>query len=102
MVLAKSAESVGKDLLLPTSWSGGGSNWISLPPVAAAPAQLRIHTVSVSPQALFDCNQQLWPPATLATMRDWSGSVRFTTELAASYARFTSSLRANSGACPPA
>jgi hypothetical protein len=44
----------------------------------------------------------LWPPATFATMRDWSGCARSTTVLAAWYARFTSSLRANIGVWPPA
>src|SRR6187551_1508531 len=81
--LAKSAGLSGKLLLPPTSRMAGACNWIVVPPVALAPAQLRIHTVMVSPQAAADCSQQLWPPATLATMRDWSGCVRFTTLLAA-------------------
>ena len=37
----------------------GACSWICVPPVALAPAQLRIHTVSVSPQAAGDCSQQL-------------------------------------------
>src|SRR6478735_5876132 len=49
----------GKDLPPPTSLTTGGTSWICVPPVALAPAQLRIHTVSVSPQAAGDCNQQL-------------------------------------------
>ena len=54
-----------------------------MPPVAVAPAQLRIQAVSVSAQAEAEASQQLWPPATLMTMRDWSGCVRFTIVLAA-------------------
>jgi hypothetical protein len=49
----------GKPLLPPTSLMGGATSWICVPPVAVAPAQLRIQTVSVSPQAAGDCNQQL-------------------------------------------
>ncbi len=49
----------GKPLLPPTSLMVGATSWICVPPVAVAPAQLRIHTVSVSAQAAGDCNQQL-------------------------------------------
>jgi len=60
----------GHCLLPPTSLIEGACNWICVPPVALAPAQFLIQTVSVSPQAAGDCNQQLWPPATFSTMRD--------------------------------
>ena len=53
------AELAGKDLLPPTSLMGGATSWMVVPPVAVEPAQLRIHTVSVSPQAAGDCSQQL-------------------------------------------
>ena len=39
----------------------------------------------------------MWPPATLSTIIDWSGCVRFTTLSASPYARLTSSERANIG-----
>jgi len=54
-----------------------------LPPPATEPAQLRIHTVMVSPQAEAEACQQLWPPATFVTRRDWSGCVRSTSAIAA-------------------
>ena len=66
----KAADEAGKFLLPPTSLMVGAWSWICVPPVALAPAQLRIQTVSVSPQAEGDCSQQLWPPATFTTMRD--------------------------------
>src|SRR3954468_10173537 len=45
------AEVDGNVLLEPTSLIAGSWSWICLPPEAEAPAQLRIQTVSVSPQA---------------------------------------------------
>ena len=69
-MLAKSAELTGNVLLAPTSRIGGACSWIVRPPVAVAPAQLRIQTVSVSAQAEGACSQQLWPPPTFWTMRD--------------------------------
>ena len=90
----------GKPLPPPTSLISGGSSWIWVPPVALAPAQSRMYLVSRSAHCAVDASQQLWPPATLRTMRDDAGSVRFTTVFAASYARFTLSLRANCGVCP--
>ena len=55
----------------------------------------------MSAQAWLLDSQQLWPPATFATMRDWSGCTRLTT-VGSAYARFTSSLRANCGVWPVA
>ena len=102
IVLANSAESVGKVLLAPTSRSTGARSWMVLPPDAVAPAQLRTHTVMVSPQAEFADSQQLWPPPTLVTRRDWSGVGSVTRAVASWYARFTSSLRAKRGDWPVA
>src|SRR5688572_25131953 len=56
--LANSA-APGNLLLPPTSLMVGACSWIWVPPVAAAPAQLRIQTVSRSAQAEGACNQQL-------------------------------------------
>src|SRR5258706_6066339 len=92
----------GKTLVLPTDLSTGATNWICVPPLLTPPAQFLIQVVRMSAQACGLASQQLWPPATLMTIRDWSGCDRLTTPSASLYARFTSSERANIGDCPPA
>src|SRR3954468_7292851 len=64
------AESTGKLLLAPTSLMVGSLSSICLPPVADAPAQLRIETVIGSAQAEAAASQQLWPPPTFCPRRD--------------------------------
>jgi hypothetical protein len=56
----------------------------------------------MSAQACALASQQLWPPATLVTMRESRGEASVTTLFAAAYARLMSSWRTNCGACPPA
>ena len=75
--------SVGKVLAEPTVSSGGAVSLICVVPVAEEPAQLVIHTVSVSPQAEGEASQQLWPPETFCTIVDSLGCARFTTVCAA-------------------
>src|SRR6201988_2602804 len=66
------------------------------------PAQLVIYVGMMSAHAESADSQQLWRPRTFTTMRESGGWVRLTTVFAASYARLTSSLRANIGTSPPA
>ncbi len=70
--------------LAATSRTGGGCNWMTVPPPALAPAQLVIQVVSTSAHAELLASQQLWPPPTLVTMRESEGWLRLTTVLAAS------------------
>src|SRR5262249_7318466 len=100
--LPLSVAPAGKVLVLPTDLSGGACNLICVAPAATPPAQFLIQVVRMSAQACGLESQQLWPPATLSTIIDWSGCVRFTTLSASLYARLTSSERANIGDWPPA
>src|SRR5512138_504515 len=94
--------SFGKFLLVPGSRITGGSSWIlRSPPAAVAPAQFVIHVVRMLAHAALLASQQLWPPPTFTTIIESFGDARSTTRLAAAYARFTSSLRANIGVWPP-
>src|SRR5262245_47855325 len=97
-VLWNSAGETGKLLLSPTALSVGAESTICVPWLPAEPTQFLIHAVTVSAQASVLGCQQLWPPATCATMGDWSGSARFTNGWMASYAAFTSLRLANTGA----
>src|SRR5262245_15808970 len=79
----------------------GASSTTPPPPACDAPAQFEIHVVRICAHASSLASQQLWPPPTFATMRESFGELRFTTVLAAWYARLMSSWRANSGDCLP-
>ena len=82
-MVPNSPGSAGKLLLAPGSRNGGAfSSTVEVPP-AAAPAQLLIQVVRMSAQAAALASQQLWPPATLVTMRESRGEPRLTIPLAA-------------------
>ena len=81
-MLAKRSGASGKVLLAPGSRSGGAFS-STPPPASAAPAQFEIHVVRMSAQASVLASQQLWPPATLATMRESRGELKVTMPFAA-------------------
>ena len=82
-MLPKRSGAAGKLLLAPGSRSGGGSSSTPAAAAPAAPAQFEIQVVRMSAHASVLASQQLWPPATFATILESRGDDRVTIPFAA-------------------